>query len=426
MTSESAPGGAPDRRALGWIVLLGVFVAALTLRTPVIAPSAVMGEITRDFGLDSGTAGLITTAPVLMFALMTSVAALLIRRRGPDLAVLLTLVGVIIGSLIRLLPGFGSLLAGMIVIGASITIGNVVMPVIIRREVAPGRVATATAAYTATMNIGSLAASIGTAPLATLLGWHGALFAWSAIAVVGVVVWSVHLARRPRTASAAGGLSSRGADDAPDAEGTARDGVAVITGPSPVVSRDAKAGAWRPVTILLLLAFGAQSGAYFALTTWLPTIAADELGVSATDAGVLASLFQGVAIAGAFLVPLLLRWRGPLITAAVIGSGWMTVMLGMALAPRVIVLWLIVGGVAQAGGFVTIFSFLVAAARSDREAATMSAIVQGGGYVLSTLGAPMIGAVHDATGEWTVPLLVLFGVTVVFTTSLLTVARLRR
>lgn len=407
-------------------MLLGVFVAALTLRTPIIAPSAVMGEISDDFDLDSGTAGLITTAPVLMFALMTPVAAILIRRRGPDLAVLLTLVGVVVGSAIRLLPGFGSLPVGMIVIGASITIGNVVMPVIIRREVPANRVATATAAYTATMNIGSLAASIGTVPLAAVFGWHGALFAWTVIAVIGVVVWSIHLSRRPPVAGGVPGDTSRDGDDAPPEDGAARDRVAVITGPSPVITRDARAGAWRPVTILLLLAFGAQSGAYFALTTWLPTIAADELGVSATDAGALASLFQGVAIAGAFLVPLLLRWRGPLVTAAVIGSGWMTVMLGMALAPHLIVVWLIVGGVAQAGGFVTIFSFLVAAARSDREAATMSAIVQGGGYILSTVGAPMIGRVHDATDEWTVPLLVLFAVTVVFTTSLLIVARLRR
>ena len=56
----------------------------------------------------------------------------------------------------RALPGFGWMLAGMIVIGASITIGNVVIPVIIRRDVPSARVALVTAAYAATLNVGSL------------------------------------------------------------------------------------------------------------------------------------------------------------------------------------------------------------------------------------------------------------------------------
>lgn len=421
-SSDRAARGASRGPAALTLVLVGVFVTALTLRVPIVSPSPVMADIASEFGVDAGAAGLITTAPVLMFALMTPVAALLIRRRGPEVAVLVTLVGVILGSAVRAAPGFGSMLAGMIVIGASITIGNVVMPVIIRREVTPARVATATAAYAATMNLGSLVASIGTAPLAELIGWRWAVFAWVAIAVVGVCVWSAHMTVR--------GREGRRADDA-RARSTissgARDAVSAMTGPSPIVSADSGTRVLaRPVTLLLLVAFGMQSGSYYALTTWLPTIAADELGVGATTAGALASVFQGVAIAGAFLAPFLLRWRGPLTTAATVSVAWLTVTLGMALAPQLIVLWLVVGAIAQAGGFVTIFSFMVAAARSDGEAASMSAAVQGGGYVISTLGAPLTGVIHDATGGWTIPLLALFGATVIFTLALMTVARLAR
>ena len=42
----------------------------------------------------------------------------------------------------------------MFVIGAAITIGNVVIPVIIRRDVPAARVGSVTAAYVATLNVG--------------------------------------------------------------------------------------------------------------------------------------------------------------------------------------------------------------------------------------------------------------------------------
>ena len=63
------------------------------------------------------------------------------------------------------------MLAGMFVIGAAMTIGNVVIPVIIRRDVPPARVGVVTAAYVATLNAGSLLTSLLTAPLAAVIGW---------------------------------------------------------------------------------------------------------------------------------------------------------------------------------------------------------------------------------------------------------------
>ena len=54
-----------------------------------------------DFGIGSATAGLLTTAPVLMFALLTPLAALVIRRAGAELALMLSLSGVLLGTVIR-------------------------------------------------------------------------------------------------------------------------------------------------------------------------------------------------------------------------------------------------------------------------------------------------------------------------------------
>ena len=44
----------------------------------------------------------------------------------------------------------------------------------------------------------------------------------------------------------------------------------------------------------------------------------------------------------------------------------------------------------------------------------MSALVQGGGYGIGALGAPIMGALHEATGGWTVPLAMMVVVAVLY------------
>ena len=63
-----------------WLVITGVLVAALSLRGPIVAPTPVLPAIERDLDVGVAAAGLLTTAPVLMFALLTPVAAVVIRR----------------------------------------------------------------------------------------------------------------------------------------------------------------------------------------------------------------------------------------------------------------------------------------------------------------------------------------------------------
>ncbi len=415
MTSAPASGA---RRALPWLVLAGVLVAALSLRGPIMSPTPVMPEIENDLRIGSGTAGLLTTAPVLMFALLTPVAALVIRRAGAERALLIALSGVLVGTFVRALPGFGWMLAGMVVIGASITIGNVVIPVIIRRDVPPERVALVTAAYAATLNVGSLLTSLLTAPLAELIGWSWALLAWSFLTFGGIGLWSIHMRRaRSRTSesgeqpgSSPSRVASRSRVD-PD----------TLTGPLPVVvpGRRSRAVFRRPVAWLLVAAFGLQCTMYYALSTWLPTFAADELGLDAAAAGAIASIYQGVGILGAFVVPLLLRFTPRIVAPLVICASWLIVTTGLLLAPQLLWLWLSFGAIGHAGGFVVVFSALVAVSKTDAEAAGMSAFVQGGGYALGALGAPIMGALYEATGEWTTALVVLVVLAAIYCGALL-------
>lgn len=416
----TGPAASAGRGAIPWLVISGVLVAALSFRGPIVAPTPVLRDIQDDLGIGAASAGLLTTVPVLMFAVLTPVAALVIRRAGAELALMLTLIGVVVGTLVRAIPGFGWMLAGSLIIGAAITVGNVVVPVIIRRDVPPRQVSAVTAAYVSMLNVGSLLTALATAPLAAALGWPLALLAWIAVSVVGIVLWGIHLARARRDDAYSGEPSTVAP---PQATREVVDNTA-LTGPLPVVAAGRRGILRRPIVWLLALTFACQAAIYYGLTTWLPTILGDQLGIDRTAAGTLASLFQGVGIVGAFVVPVLARRFPAIVPALAICACWIILTVGMLVAPALYVVWATFGAVAHSGGFVVIFSTLVAVARSDAEAAGMSAFVQGAGYGVAAVAAPVMGALHEANEGWFGALLLLVALAIAY--LILMLAAMRR
>ncbi|GAA4762168.1 MFS transporter [Microbacterium gilvum] len=396
------------RHAFPWLVVVALLTASLTLRAPILAVTPVLRDIEEAFGVDAATVSLLTTLPVIMFAALTPVAALVIRRAGAELALLACLVAIVVGTLVRLLPGFSWMLAGMVVIGAGITVGNVVLPVIIRRDVPPRHVATVTAGYAALLNVGSLVVTLGTAPIAELVGWSAAVLSWVWITIAGLALWLLHM-RRDRVPGATWAERYSGEAGGPEQ--------IVLTGPVPTVSRSGRTTR-SPVVWLLVATFCCQSAGYYAISTWLPTLIGDTTGSDPTRAGAFASIFQGAGIVGALLVPALAHRLPILVPAGVVSACWLALSAGLLFAPDAFLLWTAIGGIAHGGGFVVVMTVLVGHSRTDAEAATGSALVQGGGYVMGAAGAPAIGALHELTGGWTAPLGVTFALAIGFTAFL--------
>jgi len=92
---------------------------------------------------------------------------------------------------------------------------------------------------------------------------------------------------------------------------------------------------------------------------------------------------------------------------------WASLPVGLLVAPSLWAVWCSLAGAAQGGGITIIFIAIVRRSRDLTENRRLSAMVQGGGYVVAATGPLVIGAVHDATGGWTVPLLVILGAVVV-------------
>jgi CP family cyanate transporter-like MFS transporter len=394
------------RSGFPWTLVVGIVFVGFILRGPIVAVAPVTGQISDSLGLSAAQAGLLTSLPVLCFAVMTPFASIFIGKAGANLATTIAIAGVGIGSIVRSAGGAEATFTGTIIMGAFITIGNVVIPVIIRRDVPEERVGIVTGSYTAAMNVSSMITSLATVPLAALFGWQGALAAWTGFVVLAAIAWFTAVGRR----------ALKWGPVKPAIETGAVATIAIDTRGIPLAAAEPRT--WRNLSaVLLAFAFAGQAFSYYGLTAWFPTVLEDELGYTATDAGASSSIFQIAAVIGALGVPLIAQRIGIPRTFLIVALLWITFPLGMMLAPAGWFAWGTLGGIAQGGGITVVFMLVVQLSLTGTHARRLSAMVQGVGYALGATAPTLIGAVHDATASWTIAIGVVLVATLVFAVS---------
>lgn len=365
--------------------LVAVLLVALNLRSAIAAVAPILGELRAELGLTPAMAGLLTTLPVLCFALLAPASVALSRRLGLHGAILLGCVGIAVGSIVRVLDGVPLLLAATVVVGAGMTVGNVLVPVVVKAEFGR-RAGQITGLYTAALVSGASISAALTAPLANAWGWRIALASWAAVAAVAAVVWRLSAATR--------------SDD------HAVDGSREAPSTSPWRSRVA----WA-----LGLFFGVQSLCYYAVTAWLPTILVDEAGLTPAAAGGGASLFQVLGIAGTLAIPPVIHRRPAQGWIAAITAGaWCVLFAGLLVWPGAWLLWVVIGGLAQGATISLVLTLLVLRAHRVDVARRLSGMAQLVGYLTGAVGPVLIGWLYGRTGAWDVPLLTLLGVALAF------------
>ncbi|MGY1781082.1 MFS transporter [Geodermatophilus sp. SYSU D01036] len=365
----------------GRLLLAAVLLTALNLRGAIAAVGPVLDDVRADLGLSAAAAGLLTTLPVLCFALLAPAAAAVGRRAGAGAAVLGSLVLLAAAQGVRVLDGAPVLLAGTFLAGAAMTVGNVLLPAVVKAGFGR-RAGTVTGLYTAALVAGAAAGAAFTAPLAAVLGWRGALAAEGVLAVVAAVVWAA---------------AARHAD----AAGPAR--AARSAGGRPL---------WRsPVAWAVAAVQALHSTLYFSLTAWLPTLLADRAGTDAATGSVAASVYQVLGIAGSLLVPAVLaRASGQAGLALGVAALWVVPVAGLLAAPGAWPAWAAAGGLAQGAGIALAVTLVVLRAADAGAAARLSGMSQLVGYGVGALGPVVVGALSEATGGWTAPLLLLLAV----------------
>ncbi|EPG4208442.1 CynX/NimT family MFS transporter [Klebsiella michiganensis] len=370
MNSVSPSAG---RRNL--LLITGILLIATTLRVTFTGAAPLLDAIRSEYGLTTAQTGLLTTLPLLAFGLVSPLAAGVARRFGIERSLLLAMILICLGVGLRSLPFVSLLFIGTAIIGCGIALGNVLLPGLIKRDFSQ-HVAKMTGAYSLTMGGAAALGSAMVVPLALAgLGWRGALLMLMAFPLLALFIW-LPQARRQVTAP--------------------------LTGSGAIHNR----GIWRSALAWQVTLFlGINSLVYYVIIGWLPAIL-QSIGYSEAQAGSLHGLLQLATAAPGLAIPLILhRLKDQRGIAVLVALMCAVSALGLWFLPTQAVLWTLIFGFGSGATMILGLTFIGLRASSAHQAAALSGMAQAVGYLLAACGPPVMGKIHDANGDWHIPLI---------------------
>jgi CP family cyanate transporter-like MFS transporter len=363
------------------LVLAGILLLSVNLRPAAVSVGPVLDEL-RD-GLDMGpsSAGVLTSLPVLSFAVFGALAPAAARRLGPHRVTLLALLAVVVGLAARaVVHQKSAFLLLSLVATAGMAMANVLIPSLVRLHF-PDRIGLMTGLYTTMLAVGLTSAFLLTVPVADALGsWRYGIGAWAVLAAVAAVPWF--------------GLVRR--DEALEA---------------PV--RDVGFGdiARTRMGWAMTLFFGLQSLMAYAVFGWFATLWRDA-GFGAGSASALVGIVAAMSIPLSFVLPQAVARPGDRrLVLVLVMACYPVAYVGLIVAPQSLaVLWAAVLGTGLTT-FPIVLTYIGLRTRTAGATAALSGWTQSTGYLMAVIGPFGVGVLHEATNGWTVPLVVLLTLT---------------
>jgi MFS transporter, CP family, cyanate transporter len=360
-----------------------IVLLAANLRVAVASIGVVLQSLRGDLGMSVTVGGVLTTLPVLCFAVFGVGSAGSVRRLGLHQAAVLVLVLVTVGQVLRsLVHGSALFLLCSVVCLAGAAVGNVILPPLVKVHF-PDRVPAISALYGAALMAGAAVASVTTVPLSDAFGgWRAGIGLWAVLSGAALLPWLPMLRQ-----------------DVPD-DGQIQERLSYG---NLVHSRLA----WA-----MLLVFASQSAGAYVQFGWFAEILQDG-GVSKGYAGTLLGVISAVGIPVALALPWLMARVGerallPCAFSASTVAGW----LGVLLAPDTMSwVWAVLLGFGG-GAFTWTLTMIARRSRTPAGTTALSVFTQGPGYLIAGLGPFGTGLLHDASGGWSVPIVVLTGLAV--------------
>jgi MFS transporter, CP family, cyanate transporter len=359
------------------LVLVAILLLSTNLRPAAVSVGPVLDELRDGLGMGPASAGLLTSLPVLAFAVFGALAPAAARRLGPHRVTVLALLGVVLGltgrAVVRQESAF---LVLSLVAVAGMAMANVLIPSLVRLHF-PDRIGLMTALYTTALAVGLTASFLLTVPVADAFGsWRYGIGMWAVLAAVAALPWF--------------GLVRH--DEALEAP-----------------LRDVSFGdiARTRLGWAMTLFFGLQSLMAYAVFGWFATLWRDA-GFGAGTASALVGIVAAMSIPLSLVLPQVVarpgdqRW-----VLVLVMSCYPVAYVGLLVAPHgLAVLWAVVLGAALTT-FPIVLTYIGLRTRTAGATAALSGWTQSTGYLVAAIGPFGIGVLHDATGGWTVPLLVL-------------------
>lgn len=350
-------------------LLFAIVVIGMCLRPSITGLGSLLKLVKADLGLSDTVSGLLTTIPMIVFALFSPLVGRLNRKLGTAGTLCGGFLLIAAGIVIRSFGAIAGLYLGTVLIGCGIACGNVLMPAIIKSEF-PQKYGLVTALNSTGLAISSAIASGINYPLAsqTGLGWKGTLCIYAVAALVAIGVWQPVRSVKVRPAVAD---SSRQLMNSKIA--------------------------WS-VTLFL----GIEALVFYSCSSWLSTIFQFK-GLDAATAGYYVSAFQLMGIPASFLVPTLAGMRKDqrVLTYCLLGAFLAgIVIMALTSQPVLLLCAALLAGFGCNGGFALSMAFIGFRTSNGSNAIQLSGMSQSIGYIIAAFGPIGMGLANDVLQNW--------------------------
>jgi CP family cyanate transporter-like MFS transporter len=356
------------------LVLVGLVLLSFNLRPAAVSVGPVLEEVRHGLGLTGPETGLLTSLPVLAFAVFGALAPNVAHLLGLHRTLALALLAVVLGLGGRALVQDGTAflaLSGLALAGMATA--NVLIPSLVKLHF-PERIGRITAIYTTALAIGLTCAFVLTVPISHAFGsWRAGLGVWALTAFVALLPW-IGLAAHDRHLE------------------TSRRGVSF---------RDV---ARTRIGWAMALCFGLQSLQAYSIFGWFAQLWRDS-GYSDEQAGVLVAIVAAVSIPLSLWLPAAVARRHDQralilsVTACyLVGYGLLLVNAHTFAIPAALLI-----GVGCCV-FPIVLTLIGLRAHTADGTAALSGFTQSLGYLIAAIGPFAIGLLYDGTGGWTAPL----------------------
>lgn len=354
------------------ILLLGVIMRATFTTIPV-----VLDDVANTFGLPVSQLGILTTLPLLTFAVVSPMTNGIMRKFGLERTLLVALLLVFVGSWVRVFSA-SWLIIGTLLVGAGIAFVNVLLPAALVKFV-PTKVGAYTGLYSTVMTFMTAFFQIIAVPITKAYDWQTLVLFLTVVVFLAWLTWFLH---------------------------TRINGGAMADATTTTAETPAKVNPWRnKYAWAYLVMAGIQSAGFYTTIAWVPTIA-QKTGLTGTEAGWVIGFLSLVGIPVSMIVPARLakstyKFRLKLVTTGTVA--WLIAILMMFNTHAGLIWWLIITALVGFGGTI-VFMYMVTSyasrTRNHMESSALSSMAQTGGYLIAA-GAPWLyGVIYAQHHSW--------------------------
>lgn len=360
-----------------WGVIIAIVFIASTLRAPLTSVGPVIEEIKQVMEIDNSVAGILTTIPLIIFAIVSPLVSKVTSRLTMSRTIFYSTILLIVALFLRIAGDFNLFIIGTLLLGIAIAFGNVVLPSYVKWYF-PMQIGLATGIYSGTMNFTAGLGGGLSFPLSEIspIGFRLSLSFWIIFGVIALLLWIP----KART----GAKLEQATVDQSKLETSKKVNI--------VKSKLA----W-----MVALTMGFQSMVFYTMVAWVPSILIDR-GLEPTTAGYLLMLNQFSQVPMTFIFPIVAsKLKDQRILVVIIT---ILFLIGFSLFFTQSLVLLIIGivivGLAMGACFSLCMTFFSIRANTSEGSISLSGFGQSVGYLIAAIGPFLIGYLYDTTGSW--------------------------